>query len=121
MTTGVAGCNRLLIAEFLSTFAADLEPTDTGAGPLPVEAAECTPAAPANGAEPVGAPAAEAAGVVPGKVAAVAIVMGAVAVVPLLLDWVVDVELVVDPDATVSVTGTEIFPPVLTETVTVPV
>jgi len=47
--------------------------------------------------------------------------MGAVVVVPLLLDWVVDVELVVDPDATVSVTGTEIFPPLLTETVTIPV
>jgi hypothetical protein len=47
--------------------------------------------------------------------------MGAVAVVPLLLDWVVDGELVVEPDATVNVTGTEIFPPFLTETVTVPV
>jgi hypothetical protein len=47
--------------------------------------------------------------------------MGAVAVVALLLNWVVDVELVVDLDATVSVTGTAIFPPFLTETVTVPV
>jgi hypothetical protein len=61
------------------------------------------------------------AGVGPGKVAAVAVVMGAVAVVALLLNWVVDVELVVDLDATVSVTGTAIFPPFLTETVTVPV
>ena len=67
------------------------------------------------------AAAAEATGVVPGNVAAVAIVMGAVAVGPPLLDWVVDVELVVDPDVTVSVTGTAIFPPFLTETVTVPV
>ena len=40
MTTGVAGCNRLEIAEFLSTFAADLEPLDEGADPLPAEAAE---------------------------------------------------------------------------------
>lgn len=40
VTTGVAGCNRLEIAEFLSTFAADLEPPDTGAEPLPAEAAE---------------------------------------------------------------------------------
>ena len=40
MTTGVAGCNRLVIAEFLSTFAADLEPLGKGAEPLPAEAAE---------------------------------------------------------------------------------
>jgi len=40
VTTGVAGCTRLVIAEFLSTFAADLEPPDTGAGELTVEAAE---------------------------------------------------------------------------------
>ena len=44
-----------------------------------------------------------------------------VAVVALLLDQVVEIELVVDLDVTVNVTGTEMFPPFLTETVTVPV
>jgi hypothetical protein len=44
-----------------------------------------------------------------------------VAVVPLLFDGGVDVELAVDPDVTVNVTGTEIVPPFLTETVTIPV
>ena len=40
MTTGVGGCNRLVIAEFLSKFDADREPLDEGAEPLPAEAAE---------------------------------------------------------------------------------
>jgi hypothetical protein len=40
VTTGVEGCNRLMIAGFLSTFDADLEPLDEGAEPLPAEAAE---------------------------------------------------------------------------------
>ena len=79
-----------MIAEFLSTFAADLEPPDTGAEPLPAEAAECAPAAPANGDEPVGTTVAEAAGVVPERVAD-AFVLGAVAegVVPLTVSTVV--------------------------------
>ncbi len=40
VTTGVEGCNKLVIAEFWSKFDADREPLDEGAEPLPAEAAE---------------------------------------------------------------------------------
>lgn len=40
LTTGVEGCSKLVIAEFLSKFSADREPLDEGAEPLPAEAAE---------------------------------------------------------------------------------
>jgi hypothetical protein len=86
MTTVVGGCNKLAIAEFWSKFNADREPLDEGAEPLPAEAAERTPAAPANGEGTVGATAAEPVEVIPGSGAAIDFVMGAVAVgvVPLV-------------------------------------
>ena len=40
LTTGVEGCSKLVIAEFLSKFSADREPLDDGAEPLLAEAAE---------------------------------------------------------------------------------
>lgn len=40
VTIGVEGCNKLVIAAFLSKFNADREPLDEGAEPLPAEAAE---------------------------------------------------------------------------------
>ena len=40
LTTGVEGCNKLVIAEFWSKFKADREPLEEDAEPLPVEAAE---------------------------------------------------------------------------------
>jgi hypothetical protein len=40
LTTGVEGCNKLVIAEFWSKFKADREPLDEDAEPLPAEAAE---------------------------------------------------------------------------------
>ena len=40
LTTGVAGCNKLVIAEFWSKFMADREPLEEDAEPLPAEAAE---------------------------------------------------------------------------------
>lgn len=40
VTTGVVGCNKLVIAEFWSKFKADREPLDEDADPLPAEAAE---------------------------------------------------------------------------------
>lgn len=40
LTTGVEGCSKFVIAEFLSKFSADREPLDEGAEPLPAEAAE---------------------------------------------------------------------------------
>ena len=39
LTTGVEGCNKLVIAEFLSKFNADREPLDEGAEPRLAEAA----------------------------------------------------------------------------------
>lgn len=91
MITGVGGCNKLAIAEFWSRFSADREPLDKGAEPLPAEAAERTPAAPANGEGEVGATTAEPVDVAPGRGAAVDFVAGAIAVgvVPLVLSAVV--------------------------------
>jgi hypothetical protein len=40
LTTGVEGCNKLVIAEFWSKFKADREPLEEDAEPLPAEAAE---------------------------------------------------------------------------------
>jgi hypothetical protein len=80
MTTVGGGCNKLAIAEFWSKFNADREPRDEGAEPLLPEAAERTPAAPANGEGAVGATAAEPVEVIPGRGAAIDFVMGAVAV-----------------------------------------
>jgi hypothetical protein len=40
VTIGVEGCNKFVIAAFLSKFNADREPLDEGAEPLPAEAAE---------------------------------------------------------------------------------
>jgi hypothetical protein len=40
LTTGVEGCNKLVIAEFWSKFKADREPLEEAAEPLPAEAAE---------------------------------------------------------------------------------
>ena len=40
LTTGVEGCNKLVIAEFWSKFKADREPLDEGAEPFAAEAAE---------------------------------------------------------------------------------
>lgn len=40
LTTGVEGCNKLVIAEFRSKFKADREPLEEDAEPLPAEAAE---------------------------------------------------------------------------------
>jgi len=40
LTTGVEGCNKLVIAEFWSKFKADREPLDEGAELFPAEAAE---------------------------------------------------------------------------------
>ncbi len=40
LTTGVEGCNKLVIAEFRSKFNADREPLEEDAEPLPAEAAE---------------------------------------------------------------------------------
>ena len=85
MTTVIGGCNKLAIAEFRSKFDADREPLYEGAEPLPAEAAERTPAAPANGEEAVGETAAEPVEVIPGKGAAVDFVMGTVAVGIVLL------------------------------------
>lgn len=86
MTTVVGGCNNLAIAEFWSKFNADREPLDEEAEPLPAEAAERTPAAPANGEGAIGATAAEPVEVIPGRGTAIDFVMGAVAigVVPLV-------------------------------------
>ena len=104
MTTVVGGCNKLAIAEFWSKFNADREPLDEGAEPLPAEAAERTPAAPANGEGAVGATAAEPVEVIPGSGAAIDFVMGAVAVgvVPLVGSAVVCVTC---PAATPDVTA----------------
>ena len=85
MTTVVGGCNKLAIAEFWSKFNADREPLDEGAEPLPAEAAERTPAAPANGEGTVGATAAEPVEVTAGSGAPDDFVMGAVAVGVVLL------------------------------------
>ncbi|HKQ36272.1 MAG TPA: hypothetical protein VJT11_13280 [Nitrospiraceae bacterium] len=40
LTTGVEGCNKLVIAEFWSKFMADREPLEGDAEPLPAEATE---------------------------------------------------------------------------------
>ena len=77
VTTGVGGCNKLAIAVFWSKFNADREPLDEGAEPLPVEAAERTLAAPANGE--VGATAAAPVEATPERGVAVDFVTGAVA------------------------------------------
>ena len=77
LTTGVGGCNKLAIAVFWSKFNADREPLDEGAEPLPVEAAERTLAAPANGE--VGATAAAPVEATPERGVAVDFVTGAVA------------------------------------------
>jgi hypothetical protein len=86
MTTVVGGCNKLATLEFWSKFNADRERLNEGAEPLPAEAAERTPAAPANGEGAVGATAAEPIEVIPERGAAIDFVMGAVAVgvVPLV-------------------------------------
>ena len=91
MITGAGGCNKLAIAEFWSRFSADREPLDEGAEPPPAEAAERTPAAPANGEGEIGATTAEPVEVAPGRGAAVDFVTGAVAasVVPLVVSAVV--------------------------------
>lgn len=80
MTTGVEGCNKLAIAEFLSKFNADREPLDTGTEPFPAEAAGRLPAAPASGRGAVGAAATAPVAVTPGRGAAVGLVIGAGAV-----------------------------------------
>lgn len=77
MTTVVGGCNNLAIAEFWSKFNADREPPDGGTEPLPAEAAERTPGAPANGEGAVETTAAEPVEVFPGRGAAIDFMMGA--------------------------------------------
>lgn len=91
MTTGVGGCNKLAIAEFLSKFNSDREPPNKGAEPLPLEAAGRAAAAPANGEGAFEATAAEAIEVIPGRGAAVDFVPGAVVVgiVPLVASAVI--------------------------------
>ena len=86
MTTGVGGCNKLAIPEFLSKFNADREPPNKGAGPLPLDAAGRAAAAPANGEGAFEATAAEAVEVTPEPGTAVDFVTGTVAVgvVPLV-------------------------------------
>ena len=81
VTTGVEGCNKLVIAEFWSKFNADREPLDEGAEPLPAEAAERTLAVPTIGEGVIAATAAAPVEVATGSgCAAVDFVMGAVAV-----------------------------------------
>jgi len=105
MTTVVGGCNKLAIAEFRSKFDADREPLYEGAEPLPAEAAERTPGAPANGEGVVGTTAAAPVEIIPGRGAAIDFVMGAVAegVVPLVGSAVVCVTCpAATPDATAA-------------------
>ena len=79
VTTGVEGCNKLVIAEFWSKFNADREPLDEGAEPLPAEAAERTLAVPTIGEGVIAATAAAPVEVATGSgCAAVDFVMGAV-------------------------------------------
>ena len=87
MTTGVGGCNKLAIPEFLSKFNADREPPNKGAAPLPLDAAGRAAIAPANGEGAFEATAAEAVEVTPERDAAVDFVIGTVAVgvVPLMV------------------------------------
>ena len=81
VTTGVAGCNNLAIAEFWSKFNADREPLGEEAEPLPAEAAERTLAAPTIGEGAVEATAAALVEVAIGSGGtAVDFIMGAVAV-----------------------------------------
>ena len=63
--TGVAGCNKPVIAEFRSKFNADREPPEEEAEPLPAEATGRLPAALANGEDAVGLAAAELVEVIP--------------------------------------------------------
>ena len=82
VTTGVGGCNKLVIAEFWSKFNADREPPNEEADPLPAEAVERTLPALANGeiGEDFGATVAAPVEVTFGRGVAVDFVAGAVAV-----------------------------------------
>ena len=73
--TGVCGCNKLAMAEFLNKFTVDRELLKK-ALPPPAEAAACTPAVLVNGEGAIGAATIEPVDVIPERGAAIGVVMG---------------------------------------------
>ena len=73
--TGVWGCNKLAMAEFLNKFTVDRELLKE-ALPPPAEAAACTPAVLVNGERVIGAATTELGEVIPARGAAIGVVMG---------------------------------------------
>lgn len=74
MITGVCGCNKLAMAEFLNKFTVDRELLEE-ALLLPAEAAACTLAVPVNGEGAIGAATTELGEVIPARGAATGVVM----------------------------------------------
>ncbi len=73
--TGVDGCNKLAMAEFLNRFNVDRE-LPKEALPPPAEAVERTPAAPVNGEGVGGVATTELGEITPARGAAIGVVMG---------------------------------------------
>ena len=73
--TGVCGCNKLAMAEFLNKFNVDRELLRE-ALPPPAEAAACTPAVLVNGERVIGAATTELGEVIPARGTAIGVVMG---------------------------------------------
>ncbi len=74
MITGVCGCNKLAMAEFLNKFTVDRELLEEALLP-PAEAAACTLAVPMNGEGAIGAATTELGEVIPARGAATGVVM----------------------------------------------